>query len=60
MRTGGRLGMGFFRSSLVVSVLLSVMIVCLVIWAFTGTAQFILAAVLSGLGVLYVVLFTDL
>jgi hypothetical protein len=52
--------MGFFRSSLVVSVLLSVMIVCLVIWAFTGTAQFILAAVLSGLGVLYVVLFTDL
>jgi hypothetical protein len=44
--------MGFFRSNLVVSVLLSVMIACLVLWTFTGTAQFILAAMLSGLGVL--------
>jgi hypothetical protein len=52
--------MGFFRSNLVVSVLLSVMIACLVLWTFTGTAQFILPAVLSGLGVLYLVLFTDL
>jgi hypothetical protein len=52
--------MGFFRSNLVVSVLLSVMIACLVLWTITGTAQFILAAVLSGLGVLYLVLFTDL
>jgi hypothetical protein len=52
--------MGFFRSNLLVSLLLSVMIACLVLWTFTGTAQFILAAVLSGLGVLYLVLFTDL
>jgi hypothetical protein len=52
--------MGFFRSNVLAWVLLSVMIACLVLWAFTGTAQFILAAVLSGLGVLYVVLFTDL
>jgi hypothetical protein len=52
--------MGFFRSNLVVSVLLSVMIACLVLWTFTGTAQFILPAVLSGLGVLYLVLFSDL
>jgi hypothetical protein len=52
--------MGFFRSNLLVSLLLSVMIACLVLWTFTGTAQFILPAVLSGLGVLYVVLFTDL
>ena len=52
--------MGFFRSNLLVWGLLSVMIVCLVLWAFTGTALFILAAVLSGLGLLYVVLFTAL
>src|SRR5215217_1586948 len=48
--------MGFFRSNLLVWVLLSVMFACLVLWGFTGTAQFILAAVLSGLGLLYVVL----
>jgi hypothetical protein len=52
--------MEFFRSSLLVAALLAVMIACLVLWAFTGTALFVLAAVLSGLGVLYVVLFTDL
>jgi hypothetical protein len=52
--------MGLFRSNLVVWALLSVMIACLVLWAFTGTAVFILAAVSSGLGVFYVVLFTDL
>ena len=52
--------MEFFRSNLVVWALLSVMIACLVLWAFTGTAVFILAAASSGLGVLYVVLFTDL
>ena len=52
--------MWFFRSNPLVSLLLSVMIACLVLWAFTGTVVFILAAVSSGLGVLYVVLFTDL
>jgi hypothetical protein len=52
--------MWFFRSNPLVSLLLSVMIACLVLWAFTGTAVFILPAVSSGLGVLYVVLFTDL
>jgi hypothetical protein len=52
--------MGFFRSNLLVSVLLSVMFACLVLWALTGTVLFMLAAVLSGLGVLYVVMFTDL
>jgi len=52
--------MEFFRSNLLVWGLLSVMFACLVLWGFTGTAQFILTAVLSGLGLLYVVLFTDL
>jgi hypothetical protein len=52
--------MGFFPSNLLVWALLSVMIACLVLWAFTGTALFILPAVLSGLGVLYMVLFSDL
>ena len=52
--------MGFFRSNPLVSLLLSVMIACLVLWAFIGTAVFILAAVLSGLGILYLVLFADL
>jgi hypothetical protein len=55
-----RLGMGFFPSNPLVWGLLSVMLACLVLWAFTGSALFILAAVLSGLGVLYVVMFTDL
>jgi hypothetical protein len=53
-------GMGFFPTNPLVWVLLSVMIACVVLWAFTGTAVFILAAVLSGVGVLYVVMFTDL
>jgi hypothetical protein len=52
--------MGFFSSNPLVWDLLSVMIACLVLWAFTGTALFILPAVLSGLGVLYIVLFSDL
>jgi hypothetical protein len=52
--------MGFFRSNLLISVLLSVMFACLVLWAFTDTASLTLAAVLAGLGALYVVLFTDL
>jgi len=52
--------MGFFPSNPLVWGLLSVMLACLVLWAFTGTALFILAAVLSSLGVLYVVMFTDL
>jgi hypothetical protein len=52
--------MGFFSSNPLVWGLLSVMIACLVLWAFTGSALFILPAVLSGLGVLYMVLFTNL
>jgi hypothetical protein len=52
--------MGFFTSNPLVWGLLSVMIAFLVLWAFTGTAMFILPAVLSGLGVLYIVLFSDL
>jgi hypothetical protein len=44
----------------VVWVLLSVMLVCLLLWALTGTVPLLLAAVLAGLGVLYVVLFTNL
>ena len=41
-------------------VLLSVMLVCIVLWALTGTVPLLFAAVLAGLGVLYVVLFTNL
>jgi hypothetical protein len=52
--------MGFFSSNPLVWDLLSVRIACLVLWAFTGTALFILPAVLSSLGVLYIVLFSDL
>jgi hypothetical protein len=52
--------MGFFRSNMLVSVLLSVMLACLILWAFTGTAALLLTAMLAALGVLYVVLFTDL
>ena len=51
--------MGFFPINPLVWGLLSVMIACLVLWTFTGTALFIFPALLSGLGVLYVVLFTD-
>lgn len=52
--------MDFFRSNPLVWILLSVMIACLVLWALTGSALFILPAVLSGLGLLYVVFFHDL
>jgi hypothetical protein len=44
----------------VVWVLLSVMLLCLLLWALTGTVPLLFAAVLAGLGVLYVVLFTNL
>src|SRR5215208_6246136 len=40
----------------VVWVLLSVMLLCLLLWALTGTVPLLFAAVLAGLGVLYVVL----
>jgi hypothetical protein len=40
--------------------LLSVMLVCLVLWAATGAVPLLFAAVLAGLGVLYVVLLTNL
>jgi hypothetical protein len=46
--------MGFFQSNTLVWVLLSVMFACLVLWTFTGNSALILAAVLVGLGVLYV------
>jgi hypothetical protein len=39
---------------------MSVMLVCLVLWAATGAVALLFAAVLAGLGVLYVVLFTNL
>jgi hypothetical protein len=52
--------MGFSPTNPLVWVLLSVMLACVVLWALSGTAVFILAAVLSGVGVLYVVMFTDL
>ncbi|HEX6709527.1 MAG TPA: hypothetical protein VF068_04285 [Rubrobacter sp.] len=41
-------------------VLLSVMLACLVLWAFTGAATLFFVALLAGLGVLYVGLFTNL
>jgi hypothetical protein len=41
-------------------VLLSVMLVSIVLWALTGTVALLFAAVLAGLGVLYLVLFTNL
>jgi hypothetical protein len=44
----------------VVWVLLSVMLVCLLLWAATTAVPLLFAAVLAGLGVLYVVLFTNL
>jgi hypothetical protein len=40
--------------------LMSVMLVCLVLWALTGSVALLFAAVLAGLGVLYVVLLTNL
>jgi hypothetical protein len=44
----------------VVWVLLSVMLVCLLLWALNGTVALLFAAVLAGLGVLYLVLLTNL
>jgi hypothetical protein len=41
-------------------VLLSVMLVSIVLWALTVTIALLVAAVLAGLGVLYLVLFTNL
>jgi hypothetical protein len=39
---------------------MSVMLVCLVLWAATGAVALLFGTVLSGLGVLYVVLLTNL
>jgi hypothetical protein len=39
---------------------MSVMLVCLVLWALTGAVALLFAAVLAALGVLYVVLLTNL
>ena len=44
----------------VVWALMSVMLVCLLLWASTGAVALLFAAVLAGLGVLYVVLLTNL
>jgi len=40
--------------------LLAVMLVCLLIWAATNAVSLLVIAVLAGLGVLYVVLLTNL
>jgi hypothetical protein len=40
--------------------LMSVMLVSIVLWAATGAVAVLFAAVLAGLGVLYVVLLTNL
>ena len=44
----------------VVGALMSVMLVCLLLWALTGAVWLLFGAVLAGLGVLYVVLLTNL
>ena len=44
----------------VVWALMSVMLICLVLWAATGAVWLLFAAVLAGLGVLYVVLLINL
>ncbi len=44
----------------VVWALMSVMLVCLVLWAATGAVALLFGAVLAALGVLYVVLLTNL
>jgi drug/metabolite transporter superfamily protein YnfA len=41
-------------------ILLSVMLVCLLLWAATNSFPLLFGAVLAGLGGLYVVLFTNL
>jgi hypothetical protein len=40
--------------------LMSVMLVCLLLWALTGAVWLLFGAVLAGVGVLYVVLLTNL
>jgi hypothetical protein len=40
--------------------LMSVMLVCLVLWAATGAVALLFGAALAGVGVLYVVLLTNL
>ena len=40
--------------------MMSVMLTCLVLWGATGAVPLLFAAVLAGLGVLYLVLFTNL
>ena len=40
--------------------MMSVMLVCLFLWALTGAVALLFGAVLAGLGVLYVVLLTNL
>jgi hypothetical protein len=52
-RKGNTLGWG-------VLALMSVVLVCLVLWAATGAVWLLFGAVLAGLGVLYVVLLTNL
>jgi hypothetical protein len=44
----------------IVWALMSVMLVCLVLWAATGAVALLFGAVLAGLGVLYVVLLINL
>jgi fatty acid desaturase len=44
----------------VVLALMAVMLVCLLLWAATGAGPLLFGAVLAGLGVLYVVLLTNL
>jgi hypothetical protein len=44
----------------VVWALMSVMLVCLLLWVATGAVALLFGAVLAGLGVLYVVLLTNL
>jgi hypothetical protein len=44
----------------VVWALMSVMLVCILLWAATGAVALLFGAVLAGLGVLYVVLLTNL
>ena len=48
------------RLGLVVWALMSVMLVCLVLWAATGAVWLLFAAVLATLVMIYVVLFTNL
>jgi hypothetical protein len=48
------------KGNILVWVLLSVLLVCLVLWAYTGATAWLLIAFLASLGVLYMVLFRDL